>query len=130
MPNISKDLLNQAIHAIKIPHDFKSETLAKLQGLLDQPEGEPVAWYTDDHLTDRSAATYSKDMMRRWQDKGWPVTPLYTHPAPFTPITAEDITSEMHTEWIKIFTESNLMCCPKDGVVMAAAVNAYIGAKK
>ena len=41
---------------------------------------EPVAWHTEDHLTDRSATTYSKDMAYRWECKGWPVTPLYTSP--------------------------------------------------
>lgn len=43
---------------------------------------EPVAWHTEDHLTDRSATTYSKEAMQRWKGKGWPVTPLYTRPAP------------------------------------------------
>ena len=47
---------------------------------LSQPEQEPVAWHTEDHLTDRSATTYSKDMVYRWECKGWPVTPLYTTP--------------------------------------------------
>ena len=41
---------------------------------------EPVAWHTEDHLTDRSATTYSKEMVYRWECKGWPVTPLYTTP--------------------------------------------------
>ena len=43
-------------------------------------EQEPVGWHTEDHLTDRSATTYSKDMAYRWECKGWPVTPLYTSP--------------------------------------------------
>ena len=48
--------------------------------VLAQPEQEPVAWHTEDHLTDRSATTYSKDMVYRWECKGWPVTPLYATP--------------------------------------------------
>jgi hypothetical protein len=48
--------------------------------IAEAEKQEPVAWYTDDHLTDRSATTYSKDMVYRWQCKGWPVTPLYTTP--------------------------------------------------
>ena len=40
---------------------------------LAQPEQEPVAWHTEDHLTDRSATTYSKDMVYRWECKGWAV---------------------------------------------------------
>lgn len=41
---------------------------------------EPYGWHTEDHLTDRSATTYSKDVADRWKSKGWPVTPLYTSP--------------------------------------------------
>lgn len=41
---------------------------------------EAVAWYTDDHLEDRSATTYSKAMADRWVAKGWRITPLYLAP--------------------------------------------------
>jgi hypothetical protein len=44
--------------------------------------GEPVAWHTEDHLTDRSATTYDKNMMYRWQCKGWPITQLYAKAKP------------------------------------------------
>ena len=43
-------------------------------------DGEAVGWHTEDHLTDKSATTYSKEVADRWRAKGWPVTPLYTHP--------------------------------------------------
>ena len=43
--------------------------------------GEAVGWHTDDHLTDKSATTYDPEVAKRWRAKGWPVTPLYTHPA-------------------------------------------------
>lgn len=44
--------------------------------------GEAVAWHTDDHLTDKSATTYDREVAERWRAKGWPVTPLhYTHVA-------------------------------------------------
>lgn len=43
--------------------------------------GEAVAWHTDDHLTDKSATTYDREVAERWRAKGWPVTTLYTHPA-------------------------------------------------
>lgn len=44
--------------------------------------GEAVAWHTDDHLTDKSATTYDREVAERWRAKGWPVTPLhYTHAA-------------------------------------------------
>lgn len=43
---------------------------------------EAVAWYTEDHLTDKSATTWSKDVAERWRAKGWPVGNLYTTPQP------------------------------------------------
>ncbi|HEP1207000.1 TPA: hypothetical protein ACGCHN_001712 [Stenotrophomonas maltophilia] len=45
-----------------------------------QPVGEPIGWYTDDHLTDRSATTYDRAVADRWRAKGWPVSPLYAAP--------------------------------------------------
>ena len=45
-----------------------------------QPEQWPLGWHTEDHLTDRSATTYSKEMAYRWECKGWPVTPFYASP--------------------------------------------------
>lgn len=45
-----------------------------------QPAGEPVGWYTDDHLADRSATTYDRTVADRWRAKGWPVSPLYAAP--------------------------------------------------
>ena len=48
---------------------------------LPSQGGEAVAWHTEDHLTDKSATTYDPEVAKRWRAKGWPVTPLYTHPA-------------------------------------------------
>lgn len=45
-----------------------------------QPVGEPVGWFTEDHLTDRSATTYDRTVADRWRAKGWPVSPLYAAP--------------------------------------------------
>ncbi|HIC7644612.1 TPA: hypothetical protein ACW7KW_005205 [Serratia liquefaciens] len=39
---------------------------------------KPVAWFTDDHLTDKSATTYSEEMAQRWRDKPWFVGNLYS----------------------------------------------------
>ena len=44
-------------------------------------EDEAYAWRTEDYRNDKSATTYSKEVADRWVDKGWPVWPLYTHPA-------------------------------------------------
>ena len=70
--------------------DKKAENAREL-GLDYEPVQEPVAWHTEDHLTDRSATTYSKDMAYRWECKGWPVTPLYTTPPQRKPLTDEEI---------------------------------------
>ena len=53
--------------------------VAALQPSLKQDleEAEPVAWHTEDHLTDKSATTYDRYCAERWKQKGWPVTPLY-----------------------------------------------------
>ena len=41
---------------------------------------EIIGWYTDDHLDDKSATTYSWTVAERWVEKGWPVSPLYAAP--------------------------------------------------
>ena len=45
-------------------------------------EQEPIGWYTEDHLDDKSATTYSWTVAERWVEKGWPVSPLYAAPVP------------------------------------------------
>lgn len=51
--------------------------------LVEQGERqEAVAWYTEDHLTDKSSTTWSNDVAERWRAKGWPVGNLYTTPQP------------------------------------------------
>ena len=58
-------------------------TVAQHERILAARVGsaEPVAWHTEDQLTDKSATTYDPEVAKRWRAKGWPVTPLYTHPA-------------------------------------------------
>ena len=64
-------------------------------------EQEPVGWHTEDHLTDRSATTYSKDMAYRWECKGWPVTPLYTSPPAkqWVVLTADEYHTIRNSTW-------------------------------
>lgn len=45
-----------------------------------QTEQRPVGWFTDDHLTDKSATTYDREVADRWRSKGWPVHELFTAP--------------------------------------------------
>ena len=52
---------------------------AELAALKEQ---EPIGWYTEDHLDDKSATTYSWTVAERWVEKGWPVSPLYAAPVP------------------------------------------------
>ena len=55
-------------------------TLSDIRALLSAPSPagvdglEVVGWYTDDHLDDKSATTYSREVADRWLAKGWPVT--------------------------------------------------------
>lgn len=35
---------------------------------------EVIGWYTEDHLDDKSATTYSREVADRWLAKGWPIT--------------------------------------------------------
>jgi len=54
----------------------------ELRAILARPSGEPAAWFTDDHLTDKSATTWDLEVAERWRAKGWPVSALYTHADP------------------------------------------------
>jgi hypothetical protein len=56
------------------------KAIETLRARLAEKEQEPVAWFTEDYMEDKSATTYSKEMAERWKEKGWPVTPLYTAP--------------------------------------------------
>ncbi|MDH0300659.1 MULTISPECIES: hypothetical protein [unclassified Pseudomonas] len=42
---------------------------------------EPVAWFTDDHMTDKSATTWDSTVAERWRTKGWPVGELFARAA-------------------------------------------------
>lgn len=60
--------------------DMTKQTEALREAQQPAQRQEPYGWHTEDHLTDRSATTYSKDVADRWKSKGWPVTPFYTSP--------------------------------------------------
>lgn len=46
--------------------------------LTVERQADPVGWFTDDHVDDKSATTYTPAVAERWRSKGWPVTPLFT----------------------------------------------------
>ena len=79
MPHITKQEIKELREFLNVSDlDDTHWTHRMLDRIEKQPEAEPVAWHTDDHLTDRTATTYRKEMMQAWQYKGWPITPLYT----------------------------------------------------
>ena len=59
-------------------HTRHDQLEAELAALKAQ---EPIGWYTEDHLTDKSATTYDRAIAERWDEKGWPLWPLYAAPA-------------------------------------------------
>jgi hypothetical protein len=76
----------------------------------------------------------SPGQIEKWRkefvDFGWSAY-LRVKTEQATPITSADITPAMHQEWGNIFvTEDMSFASPKDGEIMAAAVNAYLGSKK
>ena len=56
-----------------------------------------VAWHTEDHLTDKSATTYIREVADRWLAKGWPVKEmllLSDHEAVVAPLLNRARTAE------------------------------------
>ena len=68
----------------EVPLDFGEQ--ARGNADASAVSSEPVAWYTEDHLTDKSATTYDAEVAARWKVKGWPVYPLYAAPHPAEPV--------------------------------------------
>jgi hypothetical protein len=100
----------ESVKEAKRVAEYELKYYRKMMGekIATEPVQEPIAWYTEDHLTDRSATTYSKDVVDRWRSKGWPTTPLYTHqPQQRKPLTDEQI-AEMSVQ------EQFLLVC--DGI--------------
>lgn len=69
-------------------------------------EAEPVAWFTEDHLADKSATTYNREVAERWKAKGWPVTPLYLHPSPADEAVRRDALNEAIAAIEKLWHDS------------------------
>ncbi|MEZ2724096.1 hypothetical protein ACBQ21_08870 [Pseudomonas putida] len=63
-------------------HQADDELRAFMAKEAEQHQGEPVAWFTEDHLTDKSATTWDGAIADQWRAKGWPVSQLYTHADP------------------------------------------------
>ena len=77
VPNVPRELLERCC---KRMYDMMQGDLhEELRALLSAPSPagvdglEVVGWYTEDHLDDKSATTYSREVADRWLAKGWPV---------------------------------------------------------
>jgi hypothetical protein len=131
-------------------HGFKAydRVVKKFEGLLAQPEGEPVnnAFLTTPEMAafnrfletceDGEGYDVPKSMMQRLSQIGvvrhlskgiYTITEFgqsVIDPAPFTPITADDVTDEVTNDYLENTTTRSTT-----REIIAAAVNAW-GAKK
>jgi hypothetical protein len=132
MPSISKEQIEAQIQHLRRYHIDNSASglaaldaqIAMLQGLLDRPEGEPVAWRIEFEHGGRDHSTvHGHNAIGDYRDT-YPDAksiPLYRHPAPFTPITADMVTESVRNEFLS-----------KDVLdeAIATAFNKYMGANK
>ena len=79
IPNVPRELLENIVLCYN-EGEFELGTLAaECHALLSAPSPagvdglDVVGWYTEDHLDDKSATTYSREVADRWLAKGWPV---------------------------------------------------------
>lgn len=126
MPQISKQIVRELIETLDVcgvgVHHID------LLALLDQPEGEPVAWDagTDTGLTRYITETKYKKFTPAIQRfyKPFKCSSCYTHlPAPRKPITADDVTDEMIDELARKCPTMNSV--EVDRQTIAASVNIY-----
>jgi hypothetical protein len=75
-------VMTEKPESLVVLYNAVGRALATLGHPAPHAEGEAFGWFTEDHDTDKSATTYDPVVADRWRKKGWPVWPLYTHPAP------------------------------------------------
>jgi len=132
MHTISKEQIEQAIAAIIDIEQPVDDAVDMLQGLLAQPEGQPVEYQWQSPFSQgtwRSVVKSEFDLLKKSDvvvSGVASVRALYTHPAPFTPISADDVTDEMVENFNKQFTNG---AGATNDEMIAAAVNAW-GAKQ
>jgi hypothetical protein len=137
MPNISKAQIEQAIYFLRTnPRELASAEVAEkstlievIQGLLDQPEGEPVAWEAEygvgliKYITDAQYKKFTLSIRRHYRP--FKCLLCKTHPAPFTPITSDDVTDDMLDTYIADINQHRLMDVKIDVAAAYNAVNAW-----
>lgn len=95
---------------------------------------EAVAWFTDDHLSDKSATTYDASVAERWRAKGWPVTPLYAAPvaAAQEAVAYLDIGAGGYLDLGSNLPEVQLSALPKGrhalGIIGTYGIDGYVAA--
>jgi hypothetical protein len=107
------DVLRDELAKVEVTE--KSKLIDTLQGLLAQPEGEPLTSTYIQTVPDKCDRIVWRNHYYR----------LPINSAPFTPITADDVPKEMLIEFINNHTDN--MTYAK---TFAEAVNAYLGSKK
>jgi hypothetical protein len=111
MPQISKEQIEALEKFIMCTpkSDDANKALVMLQGLLDQPEWAPVCYV--------QLGTHGRVFSMNDTPDSECVTPLYTHPAPFTQLQAEVEALRKDAEWQPIET------APKDSFSRLYMVN-------
>ena len=79
IPNVPRELLERVTkYCVSAPDAIKARNEVRAILSAPSPAGvdglEVIGWYTEDHLDDKSATTYSREVADRWLAKGWPVT--------------------------------------------------------
>jgi hypothetical protein len=145
MPQISKQIVKEVIETLDA-YGCGAHHLDLLP-LLDQPEREPVAWECDAgiglirYVTDEKYKKFTPTIQKHYKP--------FTHPASFTPISADMVTDEMINEYLTFMGKASYLSHPDvtyqgtvnhdspekwrlrfSKAVFITAVNAYMGAKK
>ena len=77
IPNVPRELLADLLGNDHDKRIMAERHLLAMLANAPSPAGvdglDVVGWYTEDHLDDKSATTYSREVADRWLAKGWPV---------------------------------------------------------
>jgi hypothetical protein len=122
MPQISKeDLIKNAVNRFlgwKLPADFAPDAGISFKPYANHQMSAEYQYKHEPIGTNLFTADQARAMFEHVLEA------LYTHPAPFTPITADDVTDEMMANFIRGHTDN--MTYAKTFMV---AVNAYMKGK-
>ena len=101
------------------------DRIDELEAAAEVESEEPVAWFTEDHLTDKSATTYSPEVAERWRNKGWPVDSLYRHPPSAVPVAWK---LETEGEHIRVVVPDGAVWVYPDRDAGERVIHAYLHA--